>query len=274
MFVANLPIVLNEATGTYDAWFDRHDHEPYKKMPRSGRNSLANLAFIEPATGRHGFHHFVLLTEGLPLDGSQHQMVSALTTTKEHPERLHVKVCSCDSKEYWVGCFCLWSIPAAPGETLIEFHGQLEDAGRRHMVLNKVRELLCLSPPTWGFNYDHQRAKSPFAYGELVVLQNPGTRALLPGIVVGDVAATGMLASNNSPGTMIFLQLVRYQPHHKDSIDHIETDFVLNGSPQSIDVTLFRTAPTSLARKWSKSSVVASDKIMEEVRRRIEVYLA
>lgn len=281
VFIDDLPVRWNEDGGTFDAWFRRGDHLPYKKIPLTGeraKGTWTNVAFVTPSTGRYGFHRTLIVSVGSNAGDSSRRCLFTFTTSKRRPPRLHVQVTQQGMKKFWVGCCSLWSAEAHCGDTLIEKFGNVEGHHVRSDIKSKIRQFLYMENPTWSElgNYRELRNRSRLSYGELIVVKNPGTRQSLAGVVVGDVAVAGLLSSRGrSSGQIIFLQLVDYREFHESDYYFLPLNYARKGSLQSVAIAGLRYAPSVDVQKWGKKSVVLPDDVMDDIRLRIEeVYLA
>lgn len=255
VFDENLPVLWKDSAGaSYLIWLESGAVET---CVHGHRWLHSAFGFERPAPGREAaaFHRALVATNAVRIEGDDSDLRGVVFTTgddlaaqygRKKAERLNVETGTSGGEASWVTCFSLLGIVAKTGTTFIKPHGKIREKDGDN-VRRKVSEFLLLSPPTWGRDYEGLRRKVDYEHAELIVVQGPGSAPMIPAVIVGDLAVTGL---QGPKGALLVLRLVEYLDSHEQSSCFLPVDPQLGGVPLSVALPLIWPVPLQAAAPW------------------------
>ena len=281
VFDANLPVLWKDAAGSWSlSW------PPLASLAActAGQRWLNTLfAFEQPAIGKDplAFHRAIIISRPIATDdGAVDYRIVVFTTGddlavqfgRHNAERLNAEIHPTDGSSCWAMCFSLLGIEATAGRTLVRFHSNVDQHGERSELRRKVSELLLLSNPTWGYNYEILRHRAKFRCGELVIVDKGSSDTPVPALVLGDVAVAGLQGPVGAQ--LLTLRLFQCLPSDEESNCFAPTDYELDGIPLSVGLPFIWPVPIQAVRKWPGGAVFLDDDDMDTIRAIWRDYLA
>jgi hypothetical protein len=258
----------------FEAWYKRESHEPSKThIVQEGM--WVNNGFVYPEERRVGLHRAVLASKEISSISNEKKFsryIVALTTAESKKVGIFtVPAKYSDGRDLYIKATILWSMIASPGRNLIRWESTLK---REYFsnVLGRMQQFLRLKPNILIRNVEELRVRSEFQYSEIVCVEHPETKEIIPGLIVGETAISYIQKSSK---TVFFLQLVEYYSFHEEEPSFVPLQIEAEGKRLSVAVCLLRTAPERVVRHWGNRPILLEEidnGKMDQVRLCLEVF--